>query len=163
MATSAATFPAFSESRYLRVVRASGWYDLLVTWPFALPWTFAWLYAQLGLVAQALALPGTLHPLDTTHMLLANLLGSVVVVWSAARIAAPSLLLGRLDGVARFLFAAWQIYAVAHGASAIVLGFTAFELLFGVLQWWGVAGAGLAACPPGRGRVNAREPVRAAT
>ena len=141
--------PSFASDRYLRIVRASGWYDLLVTWPFALPWTFAWLYAQLNLLARALALPGTLHPLDTTHMLLANLLGSVVVVWSLARIVAPTVLLGRLDGVARFLFAAWQIYAVAHGANAIVLGFTAFELLFGVLQWWRVAGSSTALCPPG--------------
>jgi hypothetical protein len=130
----------FSLPRYLRIVRASGWYDLLVTWPFALPWTFAWLYAQLGAIAQDVALPGTVHPLDATHVLLANLLGSVVVVWSVARIAAPSLLLGRLDGVARFLFAAWQAYAVWQGASPVVLGFTLFELFFGVLQWWRVAG-----------------------
>ena len=95
--------PALPSDRYLRVVRAGGWYDLFVTWPFALPWTFAWLYTQLNLLAQALGLPGTLHPLDTTHMMLANLLGSVVVVWSVARIVAPSLLLGRLDGVARCL------------------------------------------------------------
>ena len=132
--------PAFASDRYLRIVRASGWYDLLVTWPFVLPWTFAWLYAQLGLLAALLGLPGTMHPLDATAMLLANLLGSVVVVWSIARIAAPTLLLGRLDGVARFLFAAWQIYAVAQGANAIVLGFTVLEVLFGVLQWWRVAG-----------------------
>ncbi|MFY3383715.1 hypothetical protein [Paracidovorax sp. MALMAid1276] len=128
--------------RYTRIVRASAWYDLLVTWPFALPWTFVWLYAQLGALAQALGLPGTLHPLDGTHLLLANLLGSVVVVWSVARIVTPTLLLGRLDGVARFLFAAWQIYAVAHGANVIVLGFTVMELLFGLLQAWPVARAG---------------------
>ncbi|PUA95691.1 hypothetical protein C8C99_0492 [Acidovorax sp. 107] len=148
--------PAFASDRYLRIVRASGWYDLLVTWPFALPWTFAWLYAQLNLLAQTLALPGILHPLDATHMLLANLLGSVVVVWSVARIVAPTVLLGRLDGVARFLFAAWLIYAVAHGANAIVLGFAAFELVFGVLQWWRVVGTGAALCPPGPARINAR-------
>ena len=118
---------SISTPRYLRIVRASGWYDLLVTWPFAMPWTFAWLYAQLGMLAAVLGLPGTL-------------LGSVVVVWSVARIVVPTVLLGRLDGVARFLFAAWQIYAVAHGANMIVLGFTLFELLFGVLQWWRVAG-----------------------
>jgi len=99
--------------------------------------------------------------LDTTHMLLANLLGSVVVVWSLARIVAPTVLLGRLDGVARFLFAAWQIYAVAHGANAIVLGFTAFELLFGVLQWWRVAGARAALCPPDPARENDRVNGRA--
>lgn len=144
-------FPAFSTPHYLRIVRASAWYDLLVTWPFALPWTFAWVYAQLGVLAQGLGLPGALHPLDSTHLLLANLLGSVVVVWSIARIAAPSLLLGRLDGVARFLFATWQVYAVAHGASAVVLGFTLFELLFGVLQWWRVGpqrGAPVSALAP---------------
>ncbi len=149
--------PAFSSPRYLTIVRAGGWYDLFVTWPFALPWTFAWLYGLLTSVSTTLGLPGTLHPLDGTHMLLANLLGSVVVVWSIARIAAPSMLLGRLDGLARLLFAAWQIHAVAHGASAIVLGFTAFELLFGVLQWWRVAGRG-AVCPP---QINARAPAAA--
>jgi hypothetical protein len=122
-------------SRYLNFVRASAVYDLLVTWPFATPWTLTWLYAQLAATAQALQLPGVVHPLDATHVLFANLLGSVVVVWSLARLLAPSVLLGRLDGVARFLFAGWQVYAVAHGASAIVLGFTAFEVLFGVLQF----------------------------
>ena len=142
------TIPAFALPRYLRIVRASGWYDLVVTWPFALPWTFVWLHAQLGAVALALGLPGTLPPLDAMHVLLANLLGSVVVVWSVARIVAPSLLLGRLDGVARFLFAAWQVYAVAQGASGIVLGFTLFELLFGVLQWWRVAGFSARAAAP---------------
>ena len=142
------TIPAFALPRYLRIVRASGWYDLVVTWPFALPWTFAWLHAQLGATALALGLPGTLPPLDAMHVLLANLLGSVVVVWSVARIVAPSLLLGRLDGVARFLFAAWQVYAVAQGASGIVLGFTLFELLFGVLQWWRVAGFSAQAAAP---------------
>ncbi len=143
---------AFSTPRYLRIVRASGWYDLIVTWPFALPWTFALLYAQLGALGQALGLSGTLHPLDATHVLLANLLGSVVVVWSIARIVAPTVLLGRLDGVARILFATWQIFAVSQGASAVVLGFTVIELLFGVLQWWRVDGEQ-------RGRFSALAPA----
>ncbi|XDF34395.1 hypothetical protein RBH89_19605 [Paracidovorax avenae] len=121
-------------SSYLRIVRASAWYDLLVTWPFALPWTFAWLYAQLAALALYWQLPGTVHPLDATHMLLANLLGAVVVSWSLARLLSPSVLLGRLDALARLLFAAAQIHAVVQGTSAIVLGFTVFELVFGVLQ-----------------------------
>ena len=120
--------------RCLAIVRASAWYDLLVTWPFATPWSFVWLYGNLATLAQTLGLPGTVHPLDATHILFANLLGSVVVVWSLARILSPSLLLGRLDGVARLLFAAWQVHAFLAGASAIVLGFTVFEILFGVLQ-----------------------------
>lgn len=125
-------------TRFLTIVRASAWYDLLVTWPFATPWTFVWLYGQLAMLAHAGGLPGTLHPLDATHILLANLLGSVVVVWSLARMLSPSVQMGRLDGVARVLFALWQIYAFLSGASAIVLGFTLFEVAFAVLQFWPV-------------------------
>jgi hypothetical protein len=121
--------------RYLSIVRASAWYDLLVTWPFATPWTFVWLYASMAALAQSLGLPGSVHPLDATHVMFANLLGSVVVVWSLARVLSPSIRLGRLDGIARFLFAAWQINAFLSGANAIVLGFTLFELIFGVLQF----------------------------
>lgn len=135
---------SFSTPRYLRIVRASGWYDLLITWPFALPWTFALLYTQLGALGQALGLPGELHPLEPAHMLLANLMGSVIVVWSIARILEPTVLLGRLDGVARLLFSTWMIYAVAQGANAVVLGFVLVELLFGVVQWWRVAAQGRA-------------------
>jgi hypothetical protein len=89
-------------------------------------------------LAQALGLPGSVHPLDATHVMFANLLGSVVVVWSLARVLSPSVQLGRLDGMARFLFAVWQVNAFLSGASAIVLGFTFFELVFGVLQFLAV-------------------------
>ena len=61
-------------------------------------------------------------------------MGSVVVVWSLARILAPTVLLGRLDAVARGLFVSWQLYAVASGASALLLVFTVFDALFGLLQ-----------------------------
>ena len=121
-------------SRYVRLVRETAWYDLLVTWPFALPWVMAWLYPQLGELSLWLALPGRMPPLDAMHMLLANLMGSVVVVWSLARILAPTVLLGRLDAVARGLFVSWQLYAVASGASALLLVFTVFDALFGLLQ-----------------------------
>ena len=85
-------------------------------------------------------------------MLLANLMGSVIVVWSIARILEPTVLLGRLDGVARLLFSTWVIYAVVQGANAVVLGFVLFELLFGVLQWWRVG-------PQGRAPVSALAPA----
>lgn len=121
-------------SRYVRLVRETAWYDLLVTWPFALPWVMAWLYPQLGELSLWLALPGRMPTLDAMHMLLANLMGSVVVVWSLARILSPTVLLGRLDAVARGLFVSWQLYAVASGASALLLVFTVFDALFGLLQ-----------------------------
>ncbi|MBT9457943.1 MAG: hypothetical protein IV097_15090 [Burkholderiaceae bacterium] len=122
-------------ARFLTIMKASAWYDLVVTWPFATPWTFALLYGALTSTSAALGLPGTMPPLDATSTLFANLLGSVVVVWSLARILSPSVRLGRLDGMARVLFAAWQVNAVMNGAGVIVLAFTAVEVLFGVLQF----------------------------
>ena len=124
----------FTPPQYLRIVRASAAYDLAVTWVFALPWTFAWVYGLLQNIAGSLAWPGNFPPLNPAHVLMANLLGSVVVVWSLARWLQPSVQLGRLDALARALFAIWQIYAVMQGASAIILAFTVFEIVFGVLQ-----------------------------
>jgi hypothetical protein len=123
-----------SHTRYLQVVRASAAYDLAVTWVFALPWTFAWVYGVLQTIATGLALPGQFAPMNAGHMLMANLLGSVVIVWSLARWLQPSIMMGRLDALARLFFATWQSYAVSQGVSSIVLGFTVFEIIFGVLQ-----------------------------
>lgn len=119
---------------FIRIVRLSACYDILATWPFAMPWTFAIVYAQISSASEALGLSGATPPLDVMHVLLANLLGSVVLVWSLARLLYPSVALGRLDAVARLLFATWQIHAVHSGASQVILAFTAFELLFGALQ-----------------------------
>jgi choline-glycine betaine transporter len=123
-----------SHAHYLRTVRASAWYDLVVTIGFATPWTFALVHHGLTWVVQTLELPGTFPAFETAHMLMANLLGSVVTVWAIVRIRHAQLHLGRYDAAARFLFAAWQIYAVAQGANVIILGFTVAEVIFGVLQ-----------------------------
>jgi hypothetical protein len=124
--------------QYRRIVRTSAWYDLVVTAGFATPWTFMAIHAMLANVAQGL--PGAFPPFEAAHVLMANLLGSIVVVWAVLRIRDPQLQFGRYDAAGRFLFAAWQIYAVLHGASALILGFTVFELAFGVVQSLPVAG-----------------------
>jgi hypothetical protein len=61
-------------------------------------------------------------------------MGSVVVVWAVLRIVRPLPEHGLFDGVARTLFAAWQAYALAHGASRLLWLFLAVEVAFGVLQ-----------------------------
>lgn len=119
-------------SKYRNIVRASAWYDLFATAAFATPWTFATLHSVLILAAQGL--PGSFPVFDPTHVLMANLLGSIVVIWAVLRLRDPQQQYGRYDAVGRFLFAAWQIYAVMHGASVIILGFTVLELTFGILQ-----------------------------
>ena len=120
--------------RYLRIVRLSAWYDLIVSAGFATPWTFALIHQGLSLLARQSGAPGSLPAFAPAHVLMANLLGSVVVVWSLVRLRDTQPVYGRYDALGRFLFAAWQLYAVAQGASWLILGFTAVELAFGLAQ-----------------------------
>jgi hypothetical protein len=122
------------EKQFNRVMRASAWYDLVVTAPFATPWSFSLIVAGLAGLHGALGLPGTLPQPDFLTTLFANLMGSVVVVWSLARIHLGLNLLGRYDAVARILFAAWQIYALLHGASWLLLPLLVVEVGFAIAQ-----------------------------
>ncbi|WP_405947739.1 hypothetical protein OG588_15155 [Streptomyces prunicolor] len=123
---------------YLRVVRASAWYDLVVTAGFATPWTYALVHDALSALGRAWGL-GVLPELDPIQTLYANLMGSVVVVWAVLRLVRPLPLYGLLDGVARVLFTVWQAYALAQGAPRFLWLFLVVEAMFGVLQlapWW---------------------------
>ncbi|MFJ9828992.1 hypothetical protein ACIRSU_32150 [Streptomyces sp. NPDC101160] len=73
-------------------------------------------------------------PADRLTVLYANLMGSVVMVWSLLRVLRPLPLYGLLDGVARALFASWQAYALAHGAAPVVGLFLVVEVAWGVVQ-----------------------------
>ncbi|NUT79081.1 hypothetical protein HNO86_28965 [Pseudomonas sp. C1C7] len=120
----------------LHVVRASALYDLIVTAGFMTPWTVVLVFEGFATLSSALGLERPVPALDATGMLLANLLGSVVVVWSLWRLMHASRRVGLYDALARGLFAVWQVYAVAHGASFLLLGFTVFEVAFGIAQVW---------------------------
>ncbi|NYH08265.1 hypothetical protein [Pseudomonas moraviensis] len=124
----------WTSTQYRRLVRSSAWYDLIVTAAFVTPWSFAAVHGLLTALSQALELPGELPPFEPVHMLMANLLGSVVCVWAVLRIRDPQPVYGRYDAAARFLFAAWQAYALAHGASSLLVGFLIFELAWGIAQ-----------------------------
>ncbi len=63
----------------------------------------------------------------------------MVCVWAVLRLAKPSLLLGRLDAVARCLFALWQAWALYQGASPLLAVFLLVEIGFGVAQAWPVS------------------------
>ncbi|MGW2444020.1 hypothetical protein [Streptomyces sp. NPDC001494] len=125
---------------YLRVVRASAWYDLIVTAGFATPWTYAPVHEALSSGSRALGF-GALPEPDAWQVLFANLMGSVVVVWAVLRIVRTLPEHGLFDGAARTAFATWQAYALAHGASRLLWLFLGVEVAFGVLQllpWrWG--------------------------
>ncbi|MGM3276788.1 hypothetical protein [Ralstonia sp. 24A2] len=122
-----------SESTFIRIVRASAWYDLIVSAPFATPWTFALLHQALNALAGALGI-GSLPAFEPAHLLMANLMGSVVCVWSVLRLRQASVMLGRYDAVARWLFSAWQAFALLSGATLLVVPFLIVEVSFGLLQ-----------------------------
>ena len=124
----------WTSTQYRRLVQSSAWYDLIVTAAFVKPWSFAALHGLLTGVSQALSLPGELPPFEPAHMLMANLLGSVVCVWAVLRIRDPQPVYGRYDAVARFLFATWQAYSLAQGASSLLVIFLVFELAWGIAQ-----------------------------
>ena len=83
---------------------------------------------------QALDLPGELPVFAPMHMLMANLLGSIVCVWSVLRIRDPQQVYGRYDAAGRFLFAAWQLNALLQGGSSLLVVFLVFELAWGIVQ-----------------------------
>ncbi|MDX9684246.1 hypothetical protein [Pseudomonas protegens] len=124
----------WTTKQYRKLVRASGWYDLLVTLAFATPWSFMALHGLLQDTVQALNLPGALPVFEPMHMLMANLMGSIICVWSVLRIRDPQQAFGRYDAVGRILFATWQVYALAHGATALIGVILFFELAWGVAQ-----------------------------
>ena len=129
--------PAFSSANYLRVVRASAVYDVLATAPFATPWTFAWNWQQLSALNVRLG-GAALMPFDVYPTLIACLMGSLVLVWSALRIARPERRLGRFDGAARFLFSTWMAWALSQTHQPLLWLFLVPEFAWGVVQWWPV-------------------------
>ncbi|MFJ4671554.1 hypothetical protein [Kitasatospora purpeofusca] len=118
---------------YLRLVRASAWYDLAVTAGFATPWTYTLVHRALSSLGDSLGW-GVLPAPDTWQTLYANLMGSVVTVWAALRIVRPLPLHGLLDAVARVLFSSWMAYALAHGAPRILWPFLTLEITWGIAQ-----------------------------
>ena len=123
-----------AEPTYRTIVRTSALYDLIVTAPFMTPWSLELTLDLLRQLHTAIGLPGTIPNFEPAHLLFAGLMGSVVVVWSIARLRLNLAILGRYDALARLFFALWQIYAVASGASPVILVFAAFEIVFGVAQ-----------------------------
>jgi hypothetical protein len=144
-------------STYRHLVRASALYDILVTGALATPWTLPFAHGLMsGLNEQLGGAP--LPAFAPFHMFIAGLLGSIVVVWSLLRLRAPSLLLGRHDGIARFLFSGWMAWTLAQTGAPLLWWLLVPEFLWGVAQWWRVdAGYTLQA---GSGRLQTSTPLR---
>ena len=118
-----------------RIVRGCALYDLVVTLPFATPWTAEAVLGVLGQVHQALGLRGEAMPLFTPmHLFFVTLFGVLAVTWAVARIVQPGAFLGTVDTVARVPVSLWMLLALAHGATQVLVGFLVMELAGMVAQ-----------------------------
>jgi hypothetical protein len=129
--------PSFSLQTNSRIVRASAVYDLLLTAPFATPWSFALLRERMSVANEWLG-GAALPDFGAFQVMIACLLGSVVLVWSVLRLTEPTVRLGRFDGVTRFLFAAWMAWALIATGAPLLWLFVIPEFAWGVAQWWPV-------------------------
>lgn len=117
------------------IVIASALYDLLVTTPLATPWSAVWMLSTLASVQRGLGLGGEALPeFLPAHLFFVGLLGSVVTTWSVLRLLRPSPWFGKADGYTRLTFSAWMVWALAHGASHLLIGLVIVEATFGILQ-----------------------------
>jgi hypothetical protein len=123
-----------SSQSYTRIVRTGAWYDLLATIAFATPWSFAAVHSSLVWLTQTLQLSGAFPAFDPVHVLMANLLGSIVTAWAILRIRDPQHQFGRYNVIVRVAFITWQLYALSQGASMIILGFTVILIGFAIAE-----------------------------
>ena len=119
---------------FRKIVLGSAIYDLIVTAPFATPWSFAIARSQLDDINQLLG-GAALPEFAPFHVLFACLLGSVVLVWALLRIGDPQQRFGRFDGVARLLFSTWMIWTLGVTGAPLLWLFIVPEMAFCVAQW----------------------------
>ena len=117
------------------IVRLSAWYDLVLTAPFASPWTARWVADGLRWLHERGGLFGHALSVDDPHtMLFMNLMGSIVVIWAIVRIRTPTRDLGIADTCGRLAFSAWMLHALFQGASGVTVGLLVLEILWAVVQ-----------------------------
>jgi len=124
-------------SNIRKLVRASAAYDLLLTAPFATPWTFAIAQGHLSTLNQSLG-GAPLPAFGPMHVLFACLMGSIVLVWSWLRLRDPQPQFATYDGTARFLFSTWFAWTLTSGGLPLVWLFIVPEFAWGVAQWYAV-------------------------
>lgn len=118
-----------------RVLRAGALYDLLVTLPFATPFTAKLVLDAMRGAHVALGLSGGALPEFTpTHLLFVSFFGTVVTLWSYLRLRTHARVVFALDTVGRASFSTWMLVTLLRGGSPVVLPFLVLELTFCVAQ-----------------------------
>lgn len=124
-----------SVSIYRRIVRGSALYDLVVIWPFAIPGIADRNLHMLSDLHHYLGWGGTFPVFEPLHILFANLLGVLVIVWSLLRLLSPETRFGLIDGATRIAFSClFLYYLLVWQASAVLYLFLVPEVLWAAAQ-----------------------------
>ncbi|RKH55076.1 hypothetical protein [Corallococcus aberystwythensis] len=117
-----------SPSLLQRAVRGFAVYDLVVTLPFATPWTAGAMLGVMRWVHEGLALGGEAMPaFASVHLFFVALFGVLAVIWALVRILQPTALHGAIDTVGRGLVASWMVLALMQGATQVLGAFLVME------------------------------------
>ena len=127
-----------NKSTYRKIVRASAIYDVLTTFAFAFPVLVLLNINTILSVHTQFSFSGSMPEFLPLHLFFVNLMGSVVLVWSALRIAKPEPILGLYDSIARFLFSFNMFfYLLAYDVTGVLWLFFVPELTWGLVQFFG--------------------------
>jgi hypothetical protein len=127
-----------AEKQYRKVVFVSGVYDLIVTFPFAVPGLVGVQLETLTKIQGWLGLTGEFPVFEPFHLFFLNLFGTIVTIWAALRIMRPEPLFGLADGIGRAAFSTLMLYyLLVWGIPRVVVLFLVPEVLFGVAQLLG--------------------------
>ena len=123
---------------YRKIVKYSAIYDVLMTFPFAFPILALWNINLISDIHVQYSFSGKIDEFLPLHLFFVNLMGSVVLIWSAIRIYKPEPILGLYDSFARFLFSFNMLYyLLIHDVTGILWLMFVPELTWGVIQFWG--------------------------
>ena len=123
---------------YSKVVKFSGIYDVIMTFGFAFPVLAVWNINLFSDVHMQYGFSGSIPKFLPMHLFFVNLLGSVVLVWSAIRIYKPDPILGLYDSFARFLFSFTMVYyLLVHNVTGILWLMFIPEITWGLVQFFG--------------------------
>lgn len=118
-----------------RLVVASALYDIAMTTVFATPWSASAMLSLFRTLHVTAGFGGAPLPaFSPMHLFFLGLLGSVVTTWSVVRVIWPSPQLGFADGLTRVAFSLWMVWALAMGATQLLVGILVVEAAFGAAQ-----------------------------
>lgn len=122
------------EANSANVLRGAAIYDLVVTGPLVLAPLVPLVLQIIGAIDRALGFGTVFTPLDPTAVFFVNLAAASVLAWAAIRLVRPDRSALLIDIAYRVVLIACQIWAVADGATPVLLGISAVLALIAVLE-----------------------------